>query len=87
MCDKQTLDDEPKYSSDDLKLEPLDIIEELEPLAEGDEALSHIRLNVADLDATRIYLNEVGFSQLLSPEEELSVARVRNKEISLHVNE
>lgn len=75
MCDKQTLDDEPKYSSDDLKLEPLDLIEAVENLAEGDEALPHVHLNTTDLDATRIYLNEVGFSQLLSPEEELIVAR------------
>lgn len=75
MCDKQTLDDDSKYSLDDLKLELPDETEEVEPLAEDDEALSHVHLNAADLDATRIYLNEVGFSQLLSPEEELIVAR------------
>ncbi len=74
MCDKQTLDDEAKYSLDNLKLEAQDI-EEIETFAETDEALSHIHLETADLDATRIYLNEVGFSQLLSPEEELRVAR------------
>jgi RNA polymerase nonessential primary-like sigma factor len=82
MCDNETLDDEPNLETqDDLQLESTasHLITENEPLAllEGDDILllKHTHLNNTDLDATRIYLNEVGFSQLLSPEEELLVAR------------
>lgn len=45
-------------------------------LSEDDDALlPHPHFSHVDLDATHIYLSEVGFSQLLSPEEELIVAR------------
>jgi len=77
MCNK-TLDEDPKSDSlDDPPQEPLDWGGESKSLGlEGDELLlTHSRLNHVDLDATRIYLNEVGFSQLLTPEEELIVAR------------
>ena len=77
MCNK-TLDEDPKSDSlDDPPQEPLDWGGESKSLGlEGDELLlTHSRLNHVDLDATRIYLNEIGFSQLLTPEEELIVAR------------
>jgi len=77
MC-KKTLDEDPKSDNlDDPQQEPLDWGRESKSLElEGDELLLiHSRLDHADLDATRIYLNEIGFSQLLSPEEELTVAR------------
>jgi len=77
MC-KKTLDEDPKSDNlDDPQQEPLDWGRESKSLElESDELLLiHSRLDHADLDATRIYLNEIGFSQLLSPEEELTVAR------------
>lgn len=79
---------------DDLAFEPEDILPEDCDFADvEDDDLSSISLdslrggrfvlgegqNYRQLDATQIYLNEIGFSPLLTPEEEVHYARLARK--------
>ncbi|MFO7647042.1 MULTISPECIES: RNA polymerase sigma factor RpoS [Halomonas] len=76
---------------DSLEDKDEDTIEELDDEAEGEEATPNDdeafekalsredRHNHHSLDATQIYLNEIGFSPLLTPEEEVFYGRLARK--------
>ena len=61
-------------TKDDDSWEEQDVIEE-----EKEEVLPVIEVSEGQLDATRLYLNEIGFSPLLSAEEEVYFARLAQK--------
>jgi len=62
--------------------EPLDdIVEEVPPTPKATKKKTPVKKEVSDgqLDATRIYLSEIGYSPLLSAEEEVYFARLAQK--------
>ena len=61
----------------DLTISGDDVEEEVEEVEEVEEKVSYSRGEVSerDLDATRLYLSEIGFSPLLTAEEEVHYAR------------
>ena len=77
--DKPDIQDPDLDKSDDVEnieaSEDLDIPNEVEGRKEQDTEIKANALTVGDMDATRLYLNEIGFSALLTAEEEKYYSR------------
>ena len=77
--DKPDIQDPDLDTSDDVEnieaSEDLDIPNEVEGRKKQDTEIKANALTVGDMDATRLYLNEIGFSALLTAEEEKYYSR------------
>jgi RNA polymerase nonessential primary-like sigma factor len=70
-------DSEELQLSDDVEVSEIDDVEEVGEKGKNkkEKASETVPITAGDLDATRLYLNEIGFSPLLSAEEEVYFSR------------
>lgn len=72
---KASVDIDDKVNSDDVLLPDDDAVETVEEVTDDNKKFTPGAISASQLDATRLYLNEIGFNPLLTAEEEVYYSR------------